>query len=353
MSSARSIAASVGGAAELDSCRMTDQAERSRAIPRAARGERLLLLPNPWDLGSARLFESLGFEALATTSTGFAVTLGRLDGSVSRDEAIAHAASIAAATDLPVSADLENGFADDPAGVAETIRLAADAGLAGARSRTTPRAVDDTDLRARPGSGARRRRRRGRPRRRRAPGPHRAGREPPARARRPGRHDRPPAGLPGGRRRRPLRAGPAASSRTSASSSRSVDCRSTSSPGRAARPSPSWPRSASAASRSAAPSPSRRCGAAAEAARELLDQGTYEFWKQGGVGAKPPRRRSRPASASPAARRRPAPRPAERTCMQRRVRRQQQVEDQRDPASACSLPQASRARTRSRAVVGC
>ena len=69
-------------------------------------------MPNPWDLGSARLLASLGFEALATTSSGFAATLGRNDGSVTRDEAMVHAAVIVAATDLPVSADLENGFAD-------------------------------------------------------------------------------------------------------------------------------------------------------------------------------------------------------------------------------------------------
>jgi 2-methylisocitrate lyase-like PEP mutase family enzyme len=90
-----------------------------------------LLLPNPWDIGSALILESLGFEALATTSSGFAATLGRLDGSVGRDEAIRHAASIVAATSLPVSADLENGFADDPAGVADTVGMAIDAGLAG------------------------------------------------------------------------------------------------------------------------------------------------------------------------------------------------------------------------------
>jgi 2-methylisocitrate lyase-like PEP mutase family enzyme len=90
-----------------------------------------LLLPNPWDAGSARLLASLGFEALATTSGGFAATLGRLDGSVTRDEAIAHGAAIVAATDLPVSADLENGFADDPSAVAETVGLALGAGLAG------------------------------------------------------------------------------------------------------------------------------------------------------------------------------------------------------------------------------
>lgn len=90
-----------------------------------------LLLPNPWDAGSAKLFASLGFEALATTSSGFALTLGRRDGSVTRDEALAHAAAIVAATDLPVSADLENCFADDPDGVARTAALAVETGLAG------------------------------------------------------------------------------------------------------------------------------------------------------------------------------------------------------------------------------
>lgn len=90
-----------------------------------------LLMPNPWDVGSARILASMGFQALATTSTGFAATLGRRDGVVTRDEAIGHAAAVAAAVDVPVSADLEHGFADDPAGVAETVRLARAAGLAG------------------------------------------------------------------------------------------------------------------------------------------------------------------------------------------------------------------------------
>lgn len=90
-----------------------------------------LLLPNPWDVGSARLLASMGFEALATTSSGYAATLGRLDGTVTRDEALAHAATIVSATPLPVSADLENGYGDHPDDVAETVRLARTAGLAG------------------------------------------------------------------------------------------------------------------------------------------------------------------------------------------------------------------------------
>jgi len=110
---------------------LTGHAEKAERFLALHRGERPLLMPNPWDAGSAKLLASLGFEALATTSSGHAATLGRLDGSVTRDEAVAHAASIVQAVDLPVSADLENGFADDPAGVADTLRRALDAGLAG------------------------------------------------------------------------------------------------------------------------------------------------------------------------------------------------------------------------------
>jgi 2-methylisocitrate lyase-like PEP mutase family enzyme len=109
-----------------------DRAERAERFLALHQGERPLLLPNPWDPGSAKLFASLGFEALATTSSGSAATLGRLDGSVTAAEAMASAAAIVEATELPVSADLENGFADDPAGVAGTIRQAIAAGLAGA-----------------------------------------------------------------------------------------------------------------------------------------------------------------------------------------------------------------------------
>lgn len=102
-----------------------------------------LLMPNPWDAGSAKLLASLGFQALATTSSGFAATLGRVDYEVSRDEALEHSAALVAAVDVPVSADLENGFADEPDGVAETIRGAIAAGLAGCSIEDHTRRADD------------------------------------------------------------------------------------------------------------------------------------------------------------------------------------------------------------------
>ncbi len=105
------------------------KAERFQALHQGP----LFVIPNPWDAGSARLLAGFGFAALATTSAGLAFALGRRDGegSVSRDEALRNAADIIAATDLPVSADLENGYGDTPADAAETIRLAAEAGLVG------------------------------------------------------------------------------------------------------------------------------------------------------------------------------------------------------------------------------
>jgi 2-methylisocitrate lyase-like PEP mutase family enzyme len=89
------------------------------------------VLPNPWDAGTARFLQGLGFKALATTSSGFAWSRGRRDGGVSRDMALAHLREIVAATDLPVNADFEGGFAHDAAGVAESVRLAVDTGVAG------------------------------------------------------------------------------------------------------------------------------------------------------------------------------------------------------------------------------
>jgi 2-methylisocitrate lyase-like PEP mutase family enzyme len=110
---------------------MSDQAAlTARFLQRHMPGDPLVM-PNPWDAGSARLMAWLGFEALATTSSGFAATLGRLDGGVTREEALAHAAAVASAVEVPVSADLENCFASDPEGVAETARGAVAAGLAG------------------------------------------------------------------------------------------------------------------------------------------------------------------------------------------------------------------------------
>jgi 2-methylisocitrate lyase-like PEP mutase family enzyme len=110
---------------------MSTQAERATRFLELHRPGDPLLMPNPWDAGTARILASLGYEALATTSSGHAASTGALDGSMTREQAIAHAATIVEATELPVSADLENCFADDPDGVAETVRLALAAGLAG------------------------------------------------------------------------------------------------------------------------------------------------------------------------------------------------------------------------------
>jgi 2-methylisocitrate lyase-like PEP mutase family enzyme len=110
---------------------VSDQAQKAERFLQLHRGDAPLLLANAWDRGSASLLASLGFEALATTSSGFAATLGRLDGEITREEALEHCAAVVQASGLPVSADLENGFADNVAGVAETITLAIEAGLAG------------------------------------------------------------------------------------------------------------------------------------------------------------------------------------------------------------------------------
>jgi 2-methylisocitrate lyase-like PEP mutase family enzyme len=106
----------------------SDKATRFRALHH---GPGAFLIPNPWDAGSARILAGLGFEALATSSGASAGILGRRDGRVTREEALAHARAIVGATDLPVSADLEKGFGDAPAVAAETIRLAAEVGLVG------------------------------------------------------------------------------------------------------------------------------------------------------------------------------------------------------------------------------
>ena len=108
------------------------QFDKANAFRALHEREGAFIIPNPWDLGTARLLAGLGFEALATTSAGYAFSAGRPDNSVGRDEMLAHVASVVSATSLPVSADLENGFGDSTEEVAETIRLAAATGLAGA-----------------------------------------------------------------------------------------------------------------------------------------------------------------------------------------------------------------------------
>lgn len=107
-----------------------EKAERFRALHLRPGG---FVIPNPWDAGTARMLAGLGYEALATTSGGLAITLGKRDGegAVTREEVLAHASALVLATDLPVSADMENGYGDEPEVVAETVRLAASIGLVG------------------------------------------------------------------------------------------------------------------------------------------------------------------------------------------------------------------------------
>ncbi|HEY3704817.1 MAG TPA: isocitrate lyase/phosphoenolpyruvate mutase family protein [Terracidiphilus sp.] len=110
---------------------MATQAEKSKQFRALHDRESAFILPNPWDTGTARMLAQLGFEALATTSAGYAFSRGTVDGAVGRDAMMAHVAELVAATELPVSADLENGFGDAPEFVAETIRMGAAHGLAG------------------------------------------------------------------------------------------------------------------------------------------------------------------------------------------------------------------------------
>ncbi len=104
-----------------------EKRERFRALHETG----CFVLPNPWDVGSAIALESLGFSAIASTSAGMAWSMGKADGKVTRDEALAHLAALAAATSIPLNADFENGFAQDPAGVAESVALAVQTGVAG------------------------------------------------------------------------------------------------------------------------------------------------------------------------------------------------------------------------------
>jgi 2-methylisocitrate lyase-like PEP mutase family enzyme len=110
---------------------MKTQAEKALAFRALHEHDSAFIIPNPWDIGTARLLAHVGFEALATTSAGYAFSVGQRDNTIGRDHMLAHVAEIVSATDLPVSADLENGFGDDPDTVAETIRLAVTTGLVG------------------------------------------------------------------------------------------------------------------------------------------------------------------------------------------------------------------------------
>jgi 2-methylisocitrate lyase-like PEP mutase family enzyme len=107
------------------------QTEKARLFQQLHRRPGVLLTPNPWDAGSARILAGLGFEAFSTSSAAAAGILGRCDGKLSRDETLAHTRTIVEATDLPVAADLEHGFGDNPTAAAETIRIAASVGLVG------------------------------------------------------------------------------------------------------------------------------------------------------------------------------------------------------------------------------
>ncbi|QOF78744.1 isocitrate lyase/PEP mutase family protein [Variovorax sp. 38R] len=110
---------------------MTRSIAQKRAAFRALHTQGCFVIPNPWDTGSARYLEGLGYQALATTSSGFAWSRGHADGALSRDQILAHLRELVAATDLPVNADFENGFAADAQGVAESVRLAVETGVAG------------------------------------------------------------------------------------------------------------------------------------------------------------------------------------------------------------------------------
>jgi 2-methylisocitrate lyase-like PEP mutase family enzyme len=110
---------------------MLTQAEKGAAFDQLHKRAGTFIIPNPFDIGTARILEHLGFEALATSSAGYAFSIGTTDNNVGRDGTLAHAAELAATTDLPVSIDMEHGFGDEPEVVAETIRLAAATGAVG------------------------------------------------------------------------------------------------------------------------------------------------------------------------------------------------------------------------------
>ena len=122
---------------------MLTQAEKGRGFRALHERDGAFLIPNPWDIGTARLLANMGFEALATTSMGYAFAVGKQDNSVEREQMMEHVVAISSATDLPVSADLQNGFGDAPKIVAETIRMAAEAGAAGGSIEDASGRVDE------------------------------------------------------------------------------------------------------------------------------------------------------------------------------------------------------------------
>jgi 2-methylisocitrate lyase-like PEP mutase family enzyme len=117
---------------------MATQQEKGTAFRALHEGTKAFILPNPWDIGSARMLAHMGFQALATTSAGFAFSAGRGDGGMNREETLAHAATIASATELPVSVDFGDCFGDEPSAVAETIRRAGKTGVVGGSVEDLP-----------------------------------------------------------------------------------------------------------------------------------------------------------------------------------------------------------------------
>jgi 2-methylisocitrate lyase-like PEP mutase family enzyme len=122
---------------------MHDISEKATQFRELHKRDGAFIIPNPWDVGTARLLAHLGFEALATTSMGYAFSRGQLDNTLDREQTMVHASEIVSATDLPVSADLENGFGDTPEVVSETIRMAAASGLVGGSIEDATGRMDD------------------------------------------------------------------------------------------------------------------------------------------------------------------------------------------------------------------
>ena len=122
---------------------MLTQAEKANAFQKLHERDKAFIIPNPWDIGTARILEHLGFEALATTSMGYAFSVGQRDTTIGRERMLEHVAAIAKSTTLPVSADLENAYGDAPEFVSETIRLAAEAGVVGCSIEDATNRPDD------------------------------------------------------------------------------------------------------------------------------------------------------------------------------------------------------------------